>query len=602
MSSREGDPLLDLVRRALQLFDPRTTRRFSLALAGSIVISVAEVLATLLVIPLMQLITLSDSDTLNRIRRLTGNPSDERLAIILALTVGLGFIAKSCLAMVIRWWTLGFVSRRMVDASADLMRYYLHAPYSLHVRRGSADLLRRVNDAMSNVFGTILMPAVSIVTDAVTIAGMTIALLFAAPVPTLVAVVIFGAGGFALQRYTKKTIERASWAITDANLVAMRYALQSFGGIKEIKLRNEQDIFVGVYAEAKMDSAMQGRIITFLADFPKYAMETLFVIGIGAMTAVVFAQEPSASALGILALFAVAGFRVMPGTVRMVASLNTIRSGSPALDLVENDVKKMRATPPERIVVSEALPLVKELELSSVGFRYDDADTDVLRECNLRIPSGSSLALVGSSGAGKSTLVDVILGLQTPTTGHVYADGVDTTICRRQWQAGIAVVPQDVFLLDTSLEENIRFSPHVADAQKDAARLQEAIAHAQLDELVAALPDGLATQVGERGTRLSGGQRQRIGIARALFRNPQLLILDEATSALDNETEHRVSETVRALHGDVTLVIVAHRLSTVRHCDQIALLSGGRVAAVGTFDELRNVNEEFARLVELGTL
>jgi len=592
--------VLNLVRRALRLFDRRTNRRFSLALVGSIVISVAEVFATLLVVPLMQLITGVPSGILDRIREALGNPDDDTLAVVLAAAVGLGFVLRGVLSLAIRWWTIGFVSRRMVDSSAELMRYYLHAPYSLHVQRGSADLLRRVNDSISNVFGLILVPAVAAVTDAVTVAGMTIALLVAAPVPTVLAVLIFGLGGYLMQRYTKRTMMHASWAITDADLIAMRYALQSFGGIKEIKLRNEQEVFVEGYADAKMASAMQARIITFLSDFPKYATETLFVIGIGAMTAVLFAQHSSGQALAVLALFAVAGFRVMPGSVRMVASIGTIRSGGPSLDLIEDDIRAMRAAPPPRAAVAEPMPLREELCLDAVSFRYDDSTVDVLSDCNLRVQAGSSLALVGSSGAGKSTMVDLILGLQTPTAGTITADGQDIVARRVEWQAGLAVVPQDVFLLDGSLRDNISFSPH--GAETDEEQLRRVIAHAQLADLVDELPEGLDTHVGERGTRLSGGQRQRVGIARALYRDPQMLVLDEATSALDNETEHRISETVRGLHGDVTLVIVAHRLSTVRHCDQIALLSAGRIAAVGTFDELRESNAEFARLVELGTL
>ena len=461
-------------------------------------------------------------------------------------------------------------------------------------------MLRRVNESMTNVFSLILVPAVAVVTDVVTVAGMTVALVIAAPVPTAIAGFIFGTGGYLTQRYTKNATMRASWRITDASLIVMRHALQSFGGIKEIKLRNEQDIFVAGYAEAKMDSAMQARIITFLSDFPRYAAETLFVLGIGAMTAVLFAQRPSSEALGVLALFAVAGFRVMPGTVRLVASINTIRSGAPSLELVEADVHDMNSMPAAAPMRDKPMPLAQEMRVEAVSFRYDDSDTDVLTDCSLEVPAGSSLALVGSSGAGKSTLVDVILGLQTPTAGRISADGRDTLHDREAWQAGLAVVPQDVFLLDGSLRDNISFSPQ--SLAVDANKMLEVVRQAQLDELVAELPDGLDTHVGERGTRLSGGQRQRVGIARALYRGPQMLVLDEATSALDNETEHRISTTIRGLQGKITMIIVAHRLSTIRHCDQIALLSSGRVMAVGTFDQLRARSAEFERLVQLGTL
>ena len=235
-----------------------------------------------------------------------------------------------------------------------------------------------------------------------------------------------------------------------------------------------------------MDVAMQSRVITFLADFPKYAAETLFVVGIGAMTAVLFAQQSSAQALGVLALFAIAGFRVMPGSVRLVASLNTIRSGEPSLQLVEGDVQAMRTLPPKPIVVDRPLPLQHELRVEALSFRYDDADTDVISNCTLMVPAGSSLALVGSSGAGKSTLIDLLLGLQTPTAGRVTADGQDTLDRRAEWQAGLAVVPQDVFLLDGPLRDNITFSPRGAVA--DEEQLIRTVHHAQLTELVAELP------------------------------------------------------------------------------------------------------------------
>jgi ABC-type multidrug transport system fused ATPase/permease subunit len=208
--------------------------------------------------------------------------------------------------------------------------------------------------------------------------------------------------------------------------------------------------------------------------------------------------------------------------------------------------------------------------------------------------------LVGASGAGKSTIVDIMLGLYLPSSGRVTANGTDIRTILPKWQRSLGLVPQEVYLLDDDLRANIAFGE--PDDLVDETRLAEAIAGAQLDELVASLPEGLETFVGERGVRLSGGQRQRIGIARALYTRPRLLILDEATSALDNETERRIAETIHALHGSVTIVIVAHRLSTVRNCDQVVLLKDGVVTAVGGFEELQVVSPDFARMVELGNL
>jgi ABC-type multidrug transport system fused ATPase/permease subunit len=243
---------------------------------------------------------------------------------------------------------------------------------------------------------------------------------------------------------------------------------------------------------------------------------------------------------------------------------------------------------------------LREIRVEGVTFTHDGREDPAVKDVSFSVPAGSAVALVGASGAGKSTIVDIMLGLYSPSSGRVTANGTDIRTILPEWQQSLGLVPQEVYLLDDDLRANIAFGE--PDDQIDETRLAQAIAGAQLEELVASLPEGLETFVGERGVRLSGGQRQRIGIARALYTRPRLLILDEATSALDNETERRISETIHALHGSVTIIIVAHRLSTVRDCDQVVLLDGGEVAAVGGFEELQLVSPDFARMVELGNL
>ena len=239
-----------------------------------------------------------------------------------------------------------------------------------------------------------------------------------------------------------------------------------------------------------------------------------------------------------------------------------------------------------------------DVTVRGLTFAYaDQPDTLVLRGVDLDIRAGRTVAVVGSSGAGKSTFIDILLGLHRPLDGEVTAGGTSIFANLPAWQRALAVVPQDVMLLDETLRANIAF-----DEEVDDERLSEAVARAQLNDLVRGLPEGLDTEVGERGVRLSGGQRQRIGIARALYRRPAMLVLDEATSALDNETERRLTDTIESLRGTMTMVIVAHRLSTVRHCDQLIFMSQGRVATVGTFDEVAAANAEFAHLVALGQL
>nr|WP_239528616.1 ATP-binding cassette domain-containing protein [Microbacterium esteraromaticum] len=241
-----------------------------------------------------------------------------------------------------------------------------------------------------------------------------------------------------------------------------------------------------------------------------------------------------------------------------------------------------------------------DIRLESVSFRYPDADEDIVAGVDLVIPENTTTAFVGSSGAGKSTVLDLILGLLVPTQGAITCGGRRVDDDLAAWYAGIGVVPQDVFLLNASLAENVAFGVDVAEI--DGARVAEAIRMAELHEYVAELPDGVETIVGERGVRLSGGQRQRIGLARALYRRPRVLVLDEATSALDNETEHQISNTLQRLNGQLTVIIVAHRLSTVRRSDNLVFLENGRVAAQGTFAQVRERNEHFGRLVDLGEL
>jgi ABC-type multidrug transport system fused ATPase/permease subunit len=594
--------LFAALRRALALFDVGTRRKLLAAILGSTLIALAEVGAVALVLPLMALILGQDDNAIvTRLRDLFGDVSDGELSAILGGAVLLSFVVKALLALGVRWWTLGLINTESARSAGSLLRYYLYAPMSLHVHRGTADLLRMINDAQGVVFGSVVAGWMSIATESITMIAMMVALLVVAPLPTLVVVAFFGTFGWLTQRMIRDRALRNGQRLMLSSFLSGRAALHALGGVKEIKLRNEQEVFVDDFMKHRLAIGETGRSSAFLADLPKYTMEILFVLGVAVMTVAAFASNAPQGALALLAMFVVAGFRVLPSSVRLISSLNVVRAGVGALDLVLNDLVAAKDyVPATARPATDRLPFTRSLVLEDVSFRYPDSDRDVLKGIDLQVPAGTSLALVGTSGAGKSTLVDLLLGLQRPTTGRILADGVDIVEHLPEWQANISMVPQDVYLLDNSLRENIHFSLENDPSQDED--LMVVVDQAQLGDLLAELPEGLDTGVGERGTRLSGGQRQRVGIARALFRRPQLLVLDEATSALDNETERRITSTIDALHGNVTVVVVAHRLSTVRRCDQIAFLEAGRIAAIGSFEEVRQANATFARLVELGTL
>ncbi|MDR7252137.1 ABC-type multidrug transport system fused ATPase/permease subunit [Nocardioides sp. BE266] len=585
------------------LFDARTRVRLLLLLVGSLAIAVAEAVAVVAVLPLMALATgktPESSAQLRTVSDLLGEPSTSRLATYVAVLVLAGFVVKGLGSMAFRWWSIGFIMQQSIRTSSGLLNYYLKAPYSMHVRRGTPDLLRVLNEGSGFVYTAVVLGSISATTELITLAALSITLLVVNPLATVLVGTYFAAAAWLLQRAVKGRVRVASHVLLEEAMVSNKTTLQALGGIKEIQLRHEQDLMVDAYRASRTRAAAAQRSSSFLGEMPKYVLEILFVAGIGLMTVLAYAQNDPEQALGTIALFGVAGFRILPSMVRCLASITLVRTGVPALELVEADLVHAREEPPSDPTASERLPLEHGLVLDSLSFRYPDGVRDVLSNVSLSIPAGSSVAFVGSSGAGKTTLVDIILGFHRPTGGAVLADGQDVFDDLPRWRAGLAMVPQDVYLLDESLRDNIRFTAAPAPApDPDLAR---AVEQAGLADVVADLPAGLDTEVGERGSRMSGGQRQRVGIARALYRNPTLLVLDEATSALDNETEFKVAQTMSTLRGEVTLVVVAHRLSTVKDCDTIVFLEDGKIRSQGSFSELRSNDSAFARLVALGSL
>jgi ATP-binding cassette, subfamily B, bacterial PglK len=595
-----------LTRSGIGLFfSAATRRRFYLAMVGSVFAALADAAGVLLILPLIQLITgePQDEGLLGVLSGIFGDPPQRELAVYLAaLTFG-AFLTKGVLTIAFRWWVLGFVVRQEAATSIRLLRHYLAAPYGLHVRRGSPELLRTMNDAVGGAYAQVVVGSINIVAEALTIVAVSAALLVLMPLPALILLAYFAVAGLVFYRLVRPTATRAGEKLVSSSLRNYRAAMHALGGIKEIKIRHTSRYFLDNYSAGQQMYAESKRVAIFLGELPKYVFELVFIVGIGLMTVYVFATSPSGQAVAALALVAAAGFRIMPGAVRLIGALHVVRLGGAAFDLVRADLmaaEKTEAAQPTEPVSPPQLEVTGSITVEEVGFCYPDRAEAALADISVDIPVGSAVALVGASGAGKSTLVDVILGLQTPTTGRVCVDGRDIRELLPAWQQSLGLVPQDVYLLDDTLRANIAFGQRPEDI--DEERLAASVARAQLQELVAELPEGLETSVGERGMRLSGGQRQRIGIARALYPEPTLLILDEATSALDNETERRISQTITDLHGDITILIVAHRLSTVRSCDQIVFMKAGRVAATGTFASLQAKNADFATLVHLGSL
>lgn len=597
-----GDPLiadLKIVRRLLR----RPMRGWGvLAVLGSCFIAGLDMLGVAATLPLMQLVTGADPSqgVLGSVADLLGTKDEQALILAVAVAVGLAFALKSLATVAFRWWLLGHTTKLEAEAGTELLRRYLLAPYWAHREREISVIHRNLASAVGQTFGQVFLGLISLLSDALTLVAILIVLLIVSPLVTLFAVVVFGLLGWAIQQYLKKRHLEIGRAIAKSDLDAWTALMPGLNGFREARLSSSAEVFVDRFGQAKADRAHTSRLASLVAEIPKYILEMGFVLGIASIALILFTTGTKEFALAVLGVFAAAAVRLLPTMNRVVSTIGGIRAGQVGMRILAEEVERLDKDGYHTESRPSSRCFSGDIELDQVTYRFRDSGTDVLRGVSTTVVRGQTTAFVGSSGAGKSTLLDIILGLLEPTSGTVRSGGENIFDDLPSWYSGLGVVPQDVFLLDDSLEGNIAFGEDPRDI--DPARLLNAIELAQLAPLVQNMPEGLSTRLGERGVRLSGGQRQRVGIARALYRQPSILVLDEATAALDNVTERKISNTIESLSGTMTIILVAHRLSTVKNADKVVFMSNGRIEAEGSFAEVQGRSAEFAHLVALGKL
>lgn len=592
--------LIVQLRMMLLMADANPSRWVVGTVVASLVLAGLDTLGVAAMVPLTQLLTGDTSSPfIEWISDLFDTSQLSTLIPIVAGFIAFIFIVKSAGAIWFRWWLLGRTTRISALSSAELARRYALAPYVDHRTRRMSEVYRNITDA-TNQSASVLLGVVSIVSDGLVLIAITIVLALASPAVTVFAVATFGILVFGLQLILRRRQYRIGEEIAAAGLEAWQFLLPGLDGFREARLTSSANLFIDGFRRARMRRARAARQMGIVSDAPRYLLEVGFVIVILGISVILFSTGTPAEALTVLGVFAAASLRALPTLNRISANLATVRTGNAGLQIVSRVVDELDAGGRHDERPRSETPFGGDIVLRELSFRYPDSEQYVLRGISLRIAENRTTAFVGSSGAGKSTLLDLVLGLLGPTEGTIEAGGRSISDDLASWYSGLGVVPQDVFLLNDSLTANIAFG--VAPERVERARIDEVIRMSQLEDLVAELPEGLDTVVGERGVRLSGGQRQRIGLARALYRRPRVLVLDEATSALDNVTEHEIAATLATLQGSLTILIVAHRLSTVRHADTLVFLKAGQVEAEGTFEEVRARSADFARLVELGEL
>jgi ABC-type bacteriocin/lantibiotic exporter with double-glycine peptidase domain len=444
-----------------------------------------------------------------------------------------------------------------------------------------------------------LMPVISLVADCLLLLCIVGLLVFAEPLGALATASTLGIAALLFYGGFRNLVYKWGQERQHHEGLRIQNLQQGLNGTKDVKLLGRERQFLDKFRFHDHATAKAVRNQSVLSQMPRLGLEFLAVLGLVVLVVTMLLQGRQLdSVLPTLGLFAVAAFRMMPSVNKLIGSLQQLKFATPVIDNVHKDLhlKTESIAEDQDSSDSDAIELTRTIALENVSFAYDSAQQPALSEVFLDIARGESVGLIGESGSGKSTLVDVILGVLVPAIGNVCVDGVNIHSNVRSWQRRIGYVPQTIFLTDESLRCNIAFGLHEYEIDDEA--VARAVRAAQLEDFVETLPEGFETVVGERGVRLSGGQRQRIGIARALYHDPDVLVLDEATSALDTETELEVMKAVNALHGDKTIVIIAHRLTTVSRCDRIYRLHGGRIIKQGRPEQV--LGENFNSDVENG--
>ena len=570
-------------QRIWALLTPAERRRAVGLLLLMLVGMLLETLGVGLVVPAIALLTQPDlTETYPALHGLLdalGDAAPHQLIVGGMAALVCIYVGKAIFLALLAWRQARFAFDVQAHLSQRLFALYLRQPYTFHLQRNSAQLIRNVIGEVGMFTIKGMLPMMTLLTECLVLLSLSILLVVFEPLGATIVLAVLGVASWGFHGLTRKRIGRWGEARLYHEGLRMQHLQQGLGGAKDVKLLGRETEFLSQYAVHNFRSARVAELQITLQQLPRLWLEVLAVSGMAILVVSMLAQGKAIDAvLPTLGLFAASAFRLIPSVNRILGSLQSLRYGLPVIDVLHTELQM--GAPETATAVGEDIGFHKTVDLDRITYTYPGASEPALRDVSLTVHRGESVGFVGTSGAGKSTLVDILLGLLTPDSGEVRVDGRNIQSALRQWQDQIGYVPQSVFLTDDTLRRNVAFG--LAEPDIDEAALRRALKAAQLEDFVESLPAGLDTVVGERGIRISGGQRQRIGIARALYHDPAVLVLDEATSSLDSDTERGVMAAVTALHGAKTIIIVAHRLSTVESCDRLYRIEQRNVVAEGS--------------------
>lgn len=582
-------PITQLLLRLWHHISPRRRGQFGLLLALMILASFAEIFSIGAVLPFLGVLTAPDRvfeyPTAQPFIQALGLTTADQLLLPLTLVFGLAALAAGTMRLLLLWASTRLSFAAGVDLSISIYRRTLYQPYAVHVARNSSEVINGISGKANSVIYNVIVPTLTLISSCVMLSAILFALLSVAPLVALAAFGGFGLIYALIVRFTRKRLMLDSQLMARESTQVIKSLQEGLGGIRDVLIDGSQDAYCEIYRNA--DHALrraQGNSF-FIGSSPRYGMEALGMLLITALAYVLAHRSAGiANAVPVLGALALGAQRLLPVLQQAYGAWTNIQSGQASLqdtlELLDQPLPDYADQP-----AAKQLPFHQQISLKQLSFRYSLQTPWVLKNLDITIAKGSQVGFIGKTGSGKSTLLDIVMGLLQPTEGTLAIDHQPITTSNvRTWQAHIAHVPQAIFLADSTIEENIAFG--VPKDQIDHDRVLRAASQAHIADIIDTWPERYQTLVGERGVRLSGGQRQRIGIARALYKEADVIIFDEATSALDNETEQAVMSTIESLSDDLTIMIIAHRLTTLRNCNQIIELGDGEIKRICSYQDI----------------
>lgn len=573
------------LKKLLSLLTPLEKRRGTSVVGLIIIMAAAEMLGVASIVPFLNVVgnpeTIQSTSYLAKLNEMSGLQETKNFIIFLGILAFLAITLSSVVRIVTQYVINRYVNGRRHSLAVRLLAVYLGQPYEFFLHRHSSDIAKTILSEVDGLVVNYLKPAMEMLAHGAVVAVLLALLVITNPIVAVATVIVIG-GFYSITFWlVRRKMSRIGSERLLANKARYRSINEASAAIKVVKLTGDEDVFISRFEMPSWQMARYAAQSATLTQVPRYVIETVAIGGVILIVIALMLRTPTDSAnsvgdlLPVLGLYAFAGYRMLPSAQQLYSAFSSMRLGRAALDELYSDMQRI-PLPPE-VAPSEPFQFREMAEMVDVSYQYPGAGRATLENVNLTLRAGQTLGVSGSTGAGKTTLIDILLGLLRPSSGVIKIDGEKLVAGNvRAWQRMLAYVPQEIVLADVSVRENIAFG--IPDEEIEQRRVEVAARAASIHDFIdASLGDGYATCVGERGVRLSGGQRQRIGIARALYRQPDLIVLDEATNALDEQTENNVLKGIRELFPYATMVIISHRASTLKRCDQLIEVSEGAV-------------------------